>query len=164
MTTTLFDFPDENKDIVDTLSPAIAMRFDTMPPKHTAQHKGAFVIRGTEKIRFYTKASVRIEAENVVAQIVQQLPVGWLPLDGPLAVDVKFVYPYRKSEPMKRTIEGRELPHDKAPDLDNLAKGLLDAATTAQVWKDDAQLCDVHLHKRWGKAAYWTIKVWRVLA
>ena len=41
----------------------------------------------------------------------------------------------------------------KKPDLDNLAKAVMDALTNAGAWSDDAQVCDLRLLKRFGEAA-----------
>lgn len=135
----------------------LAFRVNALPPTRTAQQKGAFVQNG--RVRFFTKPGVAREAQNTVALVVQSLPDGWEPLDGPLSLSLRLVYPYRKSEPKKRTKDGAELPHASRPDLDNLAKGIIDALTTAAVWRDDGQIAALHLSKLYGPRPYWEVRV-----
>jgi len=35
------------------------------------------------------------------------------------------------------------------PDVDNAAKAVMDALTTLGIWKDDAQVCDLIIHKEY---------------
>lgn len=68
---------------------------------------------------------------------------GHTPLCGPLVVRVQVV----KARP-KSTI----LPAPRG-DVDNLAKGVLDACTkTARFWEDDVQIVDLFVSKAWGDA------------
>lgn len=39
------------------------------------------------------------------------------------------------------------------PDCDNLAKGMLDPMTKIGFWRDDAQVVDLRIVKRWGDVA-----------
>ena len=142
---------------IPTMTEVLAFRVPAMPPTRTAQQKGAFVRNG--RVRFFTKPGVAREAQNTVALVVQSLPDGWEPLDGPLELRLKLVYPYRKSEPKKRTKDGAELPHDVRGDLDNICKGIVDALTTAAVWRDDAQVSRMVLSKWWGPRPYWEVRV-----
>lgn len=135
----------------------LAFRVPAIPPTRTAQQKGAFVQNG--RVRFFVKPHVAREAHNTVALVVQALPDTWEPLDGPVELRLRLVYPYRKSEPKRRTKDGAELPHDTRPDLDNLAKGIIDALTTAAVWRDDSQLARMVLSKEWGPRPYWEVRV-----
>lgn len=60
------------------------------------------------------------------------------PLDGPLSVELLFVFPRPKNRIWKTKPMPRE-PHDKKPDLDNLAKSVLDALNQI-AWRDDSQI------------------------
>jgi Holliday junction resolvase RusA-like endonuclease len=53
-------------------------------------------------------------------------------------LDMDFYFPYPKSTPKKRLIEG--YPMRKLPDWDNCAKALQDAIVQAKIIKDDNQL------------------------
>jgi len=64
------------------------------------------------------------------------------PLDGPLAVHIEFVMPRPAGCP-KRTTP----PAVKRPDIDKLARAVLDAITDVVV-RDDSQIVDLHATKR----------------
>ena len=68
-------------------------------------------------------------------------------VEGPLGVEIIFVYPNLKSS---KTEYSRKVTR---PDLDNLAKSVLDALTEAGWWKDDSQVCDLRLLKIHGPEA-----------
>lgn len=61
-------------------------------------------------------------------------------LEGPLAVDIEITLERPKTT---------KLPAPR-PDADNFAKGILDSMTKAGVWKDDSQVTDLYVSKRWG--------------
>lgn len=67
---------------------------------------------------------------------------GTWPVLGPLAVRLVLAMPRPSSAPKTR----RTWPAVK-PDVDKLARALLDALTDAGVWKDDAQVVDLHVLK-----------------
>lgn len=64
------------------------------------------------------------------------------PLDGPLAVVVEFVMPRPAGCPKRSTP-----PAVKRPDVDKLARAVLDALSGV-VWRDDSQIVDLHPTKR----------------
>lgn len=61
-------------------------------------------------------------------------------------VEAEFVMPRPKSTPKSKTP-----PAIKKPDLDKLARALLDAITSAGVWRDDAQVTGLAITKRIAK-------------
>jgi len=63
--------------------------------------------------------------------------------DGPVHVEMVFVMPRPKSAP-KRTTP----PATKKPDLDKLARAVLDAVSSAGVWRDDSQVITMQAGKR----------------
>lgn len=132
-------------------------RVAAVPPRRTAQQKGVFVRNG--RAHFYTKSAVRQEESNTVALVLSKLPKDWRPIEGPVSLSLRLVYPYRKGEPKRRTACGNELPHDRKPDLDNLAKGIVDSIVTAGVVYDDSQFANMNLSKRWGPTPYWEVDV-----
>lgn len=69
---------------------------------------------------------------------------GWDPADGPVEVTLWIRVPRPKSVSLKV----RPFPHVK-PDVDKLARAILDALTVAQVWRDDAQVIDLIVFKRY---------------
>lgn len=83
----------------------------------------------------------------------EQLPEKWQSLDGPLALEVLFVFTPLRSFP-KKTLQaiaaGNRVYKSTKPDLcDNLLKGLCDALTGI-CWRDDSQICKVNSCKYFG--------------
>jgi crossover junction endodeoxyribonuclease RusA len=68
------------------------------------------------------------------------------PLDGPLRVEFAFVMPRPTSLPKRKATP----PHIKRPDLDKLARAVMDALTGV-VWRDDSQVNDLHPTKRYAE-------------
>lgn len=66
---------------------------------------------------------------------------GNAPIDGPATVRVTFVLPRPKSEPKSTR------PHTRRPDLDKLARAVLDALTGPAIL-DDSQVVRLDVHKR----------------
>jgi len=64
------------------------------------------------------------------------------PLDGPVALRLEFVMPRPKSTPKRSTP-----PAIRRPDVDKLARAVLDALTGVVVG-DDSQIVDLHATKR----------------
>jgi crossover junction endodeoxyribonuclease RusA len=64
------------------------------------------------------------------------------PLDGPLRVVVDFVMPRPAATPKRSTP-----PAIKRPDVDKLARAVLDALSEV-IWRDDSQIVDLHVRKR----------------
>ena len=67
------------------------------------------------------------------------------PLTTPLLVSLEFVMPRPQKVP-RRLGRGR-MTHTSKPDLDNLAKAVLDALTQAGWWRDDNQVCGLDASK-----------------
>jgi crossover junction endodeoxyribonuclease RusA len=62
---------------------------------------------------------------------------------GPVYVGMEFVMPRPKSAPKRSTP-----PAIKKPDVDKLARAVLDAITSAGVWDDDSQVTSMTAGKR----------------
>ncbi len=74
------------------------------------------------------KASVRLEATKAYAGA---------PLDGPLCVELLFVFPSKKKSRVWKSTKA---------DCDNLAKGVLDALN-GLLYRDDGQVCWLQVQK-----------------
>ena len=77
------------------------------------------------------KASVAVESKVAKPSV---------PLLGPVSVNLEFFFRRPKRLLRKCDPDGR-VPHDGKPDLDNLAKAVLDALTQLGWWLDDSQVC-----------------------
>lgn len=111
------------------------------PPRGKGRPKFA---RMAGFVRAYTDAKTA-SYENLVAIAAAEAHRGRPVLDGPLRVEILFVLPRPKSLAKKP----RALPITR-PDVDNLQKAVLDGANQAGVWRDDAQVVDVHARKVYG--------------
>lgn len=69
----------------------------------------------------------------------------------PIAVHLTFVYAPPKSYTKKKlkAIQDGLLMYQKKPDLDNLAKGVLDALNNT-IYKDDSQIVELSVRKQYG--------------
>lgn len=77
---------------------------------------------------------------------------GWRPYprDIPLALDIVACFPLPASTSKKRRLllgMGNAMPMVQRPDLDNLAKTVLDALNLV-CWSDDAQVAEIRARKR----------------
>lgn len=97
--------------------------------------------------RAFTPADT-LKFENLVRHEIaaSMEQAGQLALEGPVIVDMVFIMPEPVGTPKRDRGNGR--PHTKKPDLDNLAKLVLDAANTV-AFHDDAQVCAALWAKRY---------------
>lgn len=73
------------------------------------------------------------------------------PLDGPLAVRLRFLLPRPKSLCWKKKPMPRRW-HTRKPDAENMAKSTLDALS-GLLWRDDAQVCSLWAEKLYASGA-----------
>lgn len=79
------------------------------------------------------------------------------PIDGPVAVGLAFK--------LARPQRPQWLFPAVKPDIDKLARAALDAITDARVWRDDAQVVQMHATKVYecdGEPPGLVVKIWRV--
>lgn len=124
----------------------LSFRIDCIPPTATAQQKGAFVCGG--RVRFFKKRKVR-EGENFLAALLS-MHVPDIPFAEPVVIEVRWTFPWRKSERKSVVRAGVPIPHTSRPDLDNLEKNLLDVLTRLNFWMDDSLVSDKRTSKWWG--------------
>lgn len=96
------------------------------------------IIPGTAFTSNYTPAKHPVNVFKASAQMAARLAYSGAPLEGPLIMDVEFVFP-RPAHLPKRLGDAR-VPHDVKPDRDNLLKSLQDALN-GLLYRDDAQIC-----------------------
>lgn len=75
------------------------------------------------------------------------------PIEGPVSLSVTFYMPVPDSWSGKKKREHLGAPVTVKPDADNLVKGLMDAANGI-LWKDDNQVTDVTIKKRYAEKGY----------
>lgn len=67
------------------------------------------------------------------------------PVEGPVRVEIVAVFP-RPSAATKKTWTNPRFPHTSRPDVDNIAKSVLDALL-AVLWRDDSQVAHLSVEK-----------------
>jgi crossover junction endodeoxyribonuclease RusA len=105
-------------------------------PQGSKRHVGHGIMVESSRELGPWRERVALAAHNAM------LAAGAKPFVGAVAVGLEFVLPRPKSTPKRRTP-----PAIKRPDLDKLGRAIFDALTGA-VLLDDAQVVDLHAHKR----------------
>jgi len=123
----------------------ISFHLPIVPPKTTSQTKRLAMVGG--RPRFFAKAGHQSAENDLLVLCAQYAPAS--PLEGPVRLSVDFVFPWRKSESVRRMALGR-IPNDRRPDADNLCKLVGDVLTRLQFYKDDGQVAELRVTKAWG--------------
>ena len=79
--------------------------------------------------------------------LMEQLPEGWLIIQGPVRIECLFMMPIPKTSRKKALdMAMGNIRHTKKPDTDNLLKFVKDCANGI-IWKDDSQVYSVYATK-----------------
>lgn len=113
-------------------------------PSATAQEKGCRIVKG--KIVHYEKDKVREVRQLYQSYLCHHIPEK--PIDGAVGVAVTFVYHTTNT---KRLMGCGYVYKSTKPDVDNLAKLLLDVMTECGYWQDDGQVANLNLSKFWAE-------------
>jgi Holliday junction resolvase RusA-like endonuclease len=120
-----------------------------------------FFVPGTPKPQPRPRAFARRIGNKAVARVYNPTDAeGWknfiaiaardhLPasrLEGPISLDLDFYFE-RPGRLMGRKWPDGPIPHDSAPDRDNLEKAVMDCMTALGFWRDDGQVCDGRVRK-----------------
>lgn len=95
------------------------------------------------------------EITNWVAQarlqILNQLPEGWIPIDGKVIIKkLEFIFPPLKcwsKKKLRSLQEGEMIYKEPKPDIDNLQKLTYDSCNGI-LWRDDAQVVEIRLLRK----------------
>ncbi len=79
---------------------------------------------------------------GVVKLFCQSAMRGAVPIEGPVELSINAVY-------LRPKARRRAMWKTSRPDADNLSKLIKDALNTV-AWRDDAQVCSLHVWKRYG--------------
>lgn len=126
------------------------------PDTTTAQEKGVKIVRsrtGRYYPQFYEKEKVKKAKDHLAFYLRQYAPKE--PLTGPIGIKIEYHFG-RGSKPKKYI----GAPKDTKPDLDNMAKALLDVMTKLKFWNDDAQVVNLQISKNWSEdeeAGIWIV-------
>ena len=128
-----------------------------IPPKHTAQASNKILKTKDGRYFIGKKESSNAKAtQNELFNLLYPYRPEQ-PLEKPLQVEIKWVYPYRKSEPKKNRTAEKYC--DTRPDVDNICKLLFDMMTRIGFWIDDSQIADLHFIKVWDSKPRIEIKI-----
>ena len=123
------------------------------PPKPLARHRTRLVLNTCKPFAQTYDPAENVSHKAYIAFHAQQAmrdSGGWKDrLDGPLRLSIEAYMERPKSAPKKRLY-----PVTK-PDFDNLAKMICDALNKI-VWRDDAQICECVIVKRYATGLPYT--------
>lgn len=107
---------------------------ECVPPTATAQQRR----HGANGRTWQTGRASKAKA-TFIAILERHAPEK--PMQGPIAVNWCMTFPHTgKTSARAESGTIAAIPKETRPDLDNLSKLLLDAATTAGYWEDDARI------------------------
>jgi Holliday junction resolvase RusA-like endonuclease len=124
-----------------------------VPPSITAQMKRVHVVHG--KPVFFHGTAMQQQAATWTSLLQPYQPAE--PMDGPLALDVRLVYPHLKATP-KRDVH-RLLPKTSKPDAGNASKHLEDLLTRLRFIADDARVARLVVEKFHGPESHVGIQI-----
>lgn len=118
-----------------------------IPPKATHQASLRIMKRkdGSQFVGKFAKSKGKQAQNDLMTLLMPHVPAS--PIQDPVRLYVKWVYPYRSSEPKKNRIG--QIPCNTRPDVDNLFKTLGDCMTRLGFWLDDSQVYSLTFEKFW---------------
>ena len=134
----------------------IYIRFEEGMPKGTAQEKGECIkyrIQNGKRVPYihhYKKDKVASMRRLFELSLMKYRPKQ--PSEKPIKLEVYFFF-----DVTNRKLWGKY--KTKRPDCDNYIKELKDAMTSVGFWKDDAQVCELKIVKRYSEKATIVIRV-----
>lgn len=124
-----------------------------IPPSITAQQKRVAVING--KPRFFHSREMQQESATWAALLQPHQPTE--PLDGPLSLSIRLVYPHLKST--RKADIHKLLPKTSKPDAGNASKHIEDVLTKLRFITDDSRIARLTVEKLHGPEAYVGIRI-----
>ena len=118
-------------------------------------------VRMGSGVRMYDPPKSKAYKQMVAAKVRSYMKInGIQTITEPIAVHLNFYFTPPKSCSKKRirAIEAKEELFTKKPDLDNLAKSILDSCNNL-LFKDDSQIVGLTIEKDYGHEDYVDVKV-----
>ncbi len=125
-----------------TWNPILNVRVVGIPKAQPRARAFARNFGGKVSARMYDPGTAEAWKNDITMAI--DLPT--TPADGPIRVDIKFLFPRPKRLMRAKDDAGRIL-HTSKPDRDNCEKAVLDCFTTLGLWRDDGQVCAGEIEK-----------------
>lgn len=123
----------------------LSFHLPIIPPKAT--HHAKRIVRCGKFSRLADKPELVKSKETLISLISPYAPM--IPINGPVMLHLDFTFPWRKSEPKRRTALGRVYMTTK-PDCSNLVKTLEDVLKDLRFFHDDSQVSRILVTKYWG--------------
>jgi Holliday junction resolvase RusA-like endonuclease len=120
----------------------------TIPLVPKPQARSRFSTRGGFA-KAYKSKEQRTEEEFIMFYLKEHVPAQPIQTGVKLKVICYMPIPKSTSKKKRALMEIGQVPHIKKPDLDNLLKNIMDCMTKMQFWKDDRQVFDIHIVKRY---------------
>ena len=132
----------------------------TIPLVPAPQKRARFSTRGGFA-KAYKSKEQRSEEEFIMFYLKEHVPAQPIQTGVKLKVICYMPIPKSTSKKNRALMELGLIAHTKLPDTDNLLKNLLDCMTKMQFWKDDRQVYDIHIVKRYedNLGSRWDIEV-----
>lgn len=136
--------------IIELVIPLLEVFVPGRPaPQGSKQARPIYKGRGTDKI--FTGAIAQVESSKALKpwrsdirdHVRTELGDPFPPIEGPVRIDLTFVLPRPASTPKHTTP-----PAIKRPDIDKLARAVLDALGSAGLFHDDSQVTQLYAEKR----------------
>lgn len=125
------------------LPPATLSVFVAGQPAPQGSKRG-FVNRHTGKVAMVESSkAVKPWRESVRQALLEETGQPRMTFDGAVIVELRFIMRRPVSTPKRRTP-----PAVKKPDLDKLVRAILDAVSSAGVWRDDSHVVQLSAMKR----------------
>jgi len=120
-----------------------------IPPKSTHQAALRILKRpdGTQFVGKFATSKGKHAQNELMMLFTPHRPA--VSFKGPLRLKIIWMYPYRKAEPKSRRQPYK--PCDTRPDVDNLAKFIMDIMTRLGFYGDDGQVSELRFIKCWNK-------------
>jgi Holliday junction resolvase RusA-like endonuclease len=122
----------------------ISITIKCVPPSITAQQKRVTFVNG--KPRFFHGGKMQEQTATWTSLLQPHQPAE--PMDGPLELAVRLVYPHLKST--RKNDVHRLLPKTTKPDAGNASKHLEDLLARMRFITDDARISRLIVEKYWG--------------
>ena len=115
-------------------------------PKGKARPK----FRRLGKITMTYTPKATVEYENSVRKaFIDTVGKNFVPIDGPIETEIKCVFKIPDSASKRKHNDMVGMPALRKPDLDNIAKSILDPLNTI-AYTDDSQICKISGSKEYG--------------